>query len=345
MTTLLAVAVVFGLVMIAHEWGHFISAKRAGIKVYEFGIGIGPRLFSFTRGGTLFTIRPIPIIAFVRMAGESQADDMAAPDSFPNRPLFGRIMTIAAGPLMNFILGLLAFAIVFMGQGYPVATTEISQVSVGAPAAEAGLQPGDVITAYNGTAVANPDAVRQAIRQGQPLVLTIKRGAEQLDVTVAPRVTAESEGNPVIGVIFGYRLQRLGLLQAISTGAKETLAMLQLMVQYLVAFITRRPSAAGFDVTGPIGIVSVIGQAAKSSIYDLIWTLGVISANVGLFNLLPIPALDGSRLVFLAIEGVRGKPIDPKKESLVHAIGYFLLLALAAVVAYRDVLRLRGPLP
>lgn len=342
--TILAVAFVFGLVMMAHEWGHYVCAKRAGIKVYEFGIGIGPKLFSFTRNGTLFTIRPIPIAAFVRLAGENPEDDMAQPDAFPNRPLLGRILTIAGGPAMSFVLGLVAFAIVFMGQGYPVATTQITQVTVGSPAAEAGLLPGDEIAAHDGIAVAEPEALRQAIRLGKPLVLTVKRGSEQFDAVVSPRVTADSSGNAVIGVMFGFRLQRLGLLRAFSTGVKETLAMVTLVFRELFALITRR-SAGGFDVTGPIGIVGVIGQAARSGIYDLLWTLGVISANVGLFNLLPIPALDGSRLVFLGIEGVRGKPIDPKKESLVHAVGYILLLGLAAVVAYRDVLRLRGPLP
>lgn len=344
--TAVAVVLVFGIMMVAHEYGHYLFAKRAKMRVHEFGIGIGPKLFSFKRGETVFSLRPIPVMAFVRIAG-STPDEADDPEGFARKPLLSRILTIAGGPLANLALAVVLFAAVFMGQGYP-AIPKIDSVVAGKPAALAGLQAGDRILAIDGRRTTDWEQLRSAIvsHPGQPLVLRVQRDGRELEIVVVPEVTPESQGKPMIGVAIGAEFVRLDPWHALARALRETGRQVIAWAQGLGMLITRRvPGGVDASLTGPVGISRYIGQAASAGLFALLTIAAQLSTILGLMNLLPIPALDGSRLVFLAIEGVRRRPIDPEKENMVHVIGLAFLLLLAVFVTYLDIKRLGTPLP
>ncbi|MGE5561333.1 MAG: M50 family metallopeptidase [Chloroflexota bacterium] len=341
-----AIALVFGGMMTAHEYGHYLFAKRAKMRVDEFSIGIGPKLYSFKRGETLFSIRPVPVMAFVKIAG-STPDEIDDPDGFARKPLLSRIMTIAGGPLANIVLAVVLFALVFMGQGYPV-TPKIESVTEGKPAAMAGLLPGDLVIAIDGRRTTDWEQLRVAIvaHPNQPLRLTVNRAGATQDIVVVPQTTVESQGQPVIGVTIGAEFRRLNVISAIGQAARETGRQVAGWAQGLGMLITRRiPGGVDASLQGPVGISRYIGRAASVGLFALLAVAAQLSTILGLMNLLPIPALDGSRLVFLGIEGIRRRPIDPERENMVHVVGLALLLALAVFVTYLDIKKLGTPLP
>lgn len=344
--TATAIALVFGLMMIGHEYGHYVFARRARMRVHEFSIGIGPQLFSRRRGETVFSLRLIPVMAFVKIAG-STPDEADDPDGFARKPLLSRVLTIAGGPLANIILAAALFALVFMGQGYP-AIPKIDSVVPGQPAAVAGLMPGDRVIAIDGRRTTDWEQLRSAIvsHPGQPLALRVERAGRELEIVVVPQVTSTSQGVPMIGVAIGADFVRLDPLRALVRAFQETARQVVAWAEGLAMLVTRRvPGGVDASLTGPVGISRYIGQAANAGLFALLTIAAQLSTILGLMNLLPIPALDGSRLVFLAIEGVRKKPIDPEKENMVHAVGLAFLLLLAVFVTYLDIKRLGTPLP
>lgn len=342
----LAIALVFGGMMIAHEYGHYVMSRRAKMRVDEFGVGIGPKLYSFKRGETVFSIRLFPVLAFVKIAG-STPDELEDPDGFAQKPLLARVWSIAGGPLANIVLAVVLFAAVFMGQGYP-AVPVIDSVVDGKPAALAGLQPGDRVVAIDGRRTTDWEQLRSAIiaHPGEPLELTVRRAAGEEKIDVVPEVTADSQGQPMIGVTIGAEYRRLNIVSAVVQSLRETGRQVVGWIQGLGMLITRRvPGGIDASLTGPVGISRYIGEAANVGLFALFAIAAQLSTILGLMNLLPIPALDGSRLVFLAIEGIRRKPIDPEKENMVHVVGLALLLALSVFVTYLDIRKLGAPLP
>ena len=343
MNILIAI-LVFGLLVFIHEFGHFLAAKAGGIKVLEFAIGMGPRITSFEKGGTKFSLRLIPIGGFCSMLGEDEDND--DPDAFNNKSVWTRIKVVFAGPLFNFLLAFVLSLILIGAVGYDPAV--IYSVEPGMPMAEAGIQDGDIITRMNGSAITfsrelSSDLMVHPITE-EPVDFVINRDGEKLSFTVTPVKDGESYR---LGFTYSVNQRvRTGLGKTILYSVKEVGFQIQNVVRSLGMIFTGQVSLQ--EVSGPVGIVDIIGETVEETKSDgaLIVLLNIIniaillSANLGVMNLLPIPALDGGRLLFLLIEAVRGKPIDKEKEGWVHTIGFILLMILMVLVFFNDIMRL-----
>ncbi|MCL6451767.1 MAG: RIP metalloprotease RseP [Acetobacteraceae bacterium] len=328
-----------GAIILFHELGHFLAARAVGVRVEEFAIGYGPTLARFRRGATVYSLRLLlPLGGFVRLAGLDPASAGALDAaSFPHKTVGQRTGVIAAGSVMNFLLAVLLFTVVYAGLGITRPGLRIEQVLEGYPAAQAGIQPGDRVVEVDGRRLRDWLDLQLTIqrRPGQDLVLGVDRGGRRLEFRLRPVATPEGQG--LIGVVPAYEVQRFGVLNSLGRGFRDTLTFTWMWLKGLVQILTGR--AAG-EVTGPVGIIQLIGQAARVGLSQVLFLLGLISTNLALLNLLPVPGLDGSRLVFLAIERVRGRPIDPRHENLVHFLGFALLMLLVVVLTYRDLARI-----
>jgi len=340
--TLVASVLVFGLLILAHEFGHFITAKRAGVRVIEFAIGFGPRLFSWERGETIYSVRLFPVGGFNLMAG-MDPEEPAGDDGFRSKSVGWRSAVLAAGPLMNFLLTAVLFSLMFAVFGLPtgvaIDSTAIGQVVPGFPAERAGLRAGDVILSIEGREVSVWEEVVESISgsAGEPLTIVVRRGDQNLTVVVTPTADPQRPGEGAIGVTPTLLFTPIGLGRAVIEGVIETWRVLVAWVGGIVALILGR---APLDLGGPVAAVRFIGSSAQSGLANLMYLAGFLSLNIGLFNLLPFPALDGGRLVFLAYEGLSGRKVDPHKENLVHFIGFATLIILLILVTYRDILQL-----
>jgi regulator of sigma E protease len=337
MITVIAVIVVFGLLIFIHELGHFLVAKRAGILVYEFALGFGPKLAGFRRGDTEYTLRVVPLGGFVRFAGLDPRDEEVLPArSYKYKPVWQRMAVIAAGPFANFLLAVVLLAGVFMVQGLPTPTTTVDEVLPGRPAVEAGLQKGDRIVAVDGREVNTWDELVSEIsaRPGELLLLTVERKGGRLDIPVVPETEA---GVGRIGITPDVKSVPAGLFASLAGGVQYTVQITGLILGFLGQMITGQAPA---DVGGPVRIVAEIGTAAQLGVVPLLNLAAFLSINVGLFNLLPIPALDGSRLIFLGWEGITRRPVNPEREGAFHLVGFALLLLLIVVITYRDIAQL-----
>lgn len=371
MNTALAVIFVFGLVIIIHELGHFLVAKLAGITVYEFSVGFGPRVFGFRYGETRYNLRLLPLGGFVRAAGMDEEDDlrearlrvaeerglspqqaealtaeevMASLDRnrfFRNRPLYQRALMIVAGSLMNFVLAIVLFFIIFAVIGVPNydAPPVIGEVKAGFPAEKAGMKPGDRLVAVDGKKVEKWDQLLAVVRKkaGQPVRFTVIRDGRELQFTVTPVYDRQVRGG-VVGITQRVPLEPLPVLKAARMALASTGEIAVRITEVLRNFF--RDKSHLQDIAGPVRMTVIIKDAAKMGLNYLLWLTAVISINLGIFNLLPIPALDGSRLLFLAAEAIRGKPVDPNKENMVHLVGFALLLLLMVVITYNDIIQL-----
>lgn len=337
----IAFLVLFGLVVFSHEFGHFIVAKLARVRVEEFGFGYPPRLFSLgTWKGTEYTINALPIGGFVKMGEE----DDSHPDSMANKPWYIRASAYLAGPLMNIVLALVLYMMVAMfGQQSVTGTIVIDQVAPGSPAQVAGLLTGDQVLAINGTTVNNTLELSQQtqLAAGTEVKLLIDRNGEQLTVTLVPRVHPPA-GEGAMGIRIGMQniqteTLRYPIWQAIPQAIHSTGNTLKLIVASFVGMI--RGSVAP-DLIGPVGLVQVTGEVAKAGWVNLLDLGGLLCINLFILNLLPIPPLDGFRIFLILIEVVRGgRRIQVKTESAVNAIGMVLLLAFMLLVTVKDVIR------
>ncbi|MDN5294130.1 MAG: regulator of sigma protease [Eubacteriales bacterium] len=371
MNTALAVIFVFGLVIIIHELGHFLVAKLAGITVYEFSVGFGPRVFGFRYGETRYNLRLLPLGGFVRAAGMDEEDDlrearlrvaeerglspqqaealpaeevMASLDRnrfFRNRPLYQRALMIVAGSLMNFVLAIVLFFIIFAVIGVPNydAPPVIGEVKAGFPAEKVGMKPGDRLVAVDGKKVEKWDQLLAVVRKkaGQPVRFTVLRDGRELQFIVTPVYDRQVRGG-VVGITQRVPLEPLPVLKAARMALASTGEIAVRITEVLRNFF--RDKSHLQDIAGPVRMTVIIKDAAKMGLNYLLWLTAVISINLGIFNLLPIPALDGSRLLFLAAEAIRGKPVDPNKENMVHLVGFALLLLLMVVITYNDIIQL-----
>lgn len=341
MNVFIAVAV-FGLLILAHELGHFVAAKLSGIAVPEFAVGFGPRLGGVKVRETTYNLRLFPVGGFVRMAG-THPDELDAPDGFARRPVIYRLGVVLAGPLMNFVLAVLAFFVIFavVGVFVPVGTA-VSEVVPGSPAEAAGLRAGDTVLAVDGRPLAAWAELVGYVqeRPGKEVKLRVQRDGAVHDLVLVPVASPDRGGKGFIGVAPLTRLQRLGVVESIRMAFTQLVGLIMFWGRSIGLILFRQHP---LEVAGPVGITQLISEASKLGLANLLYFTGVLSANVGLLNLLPIPALDGSRLAFLAWEGVRGKPVDPNKENFIHFIGLMVLFLLIIMVTYRDLLRLVTP--
>jgi regulator of sigma E protease len=416
LSTVIAFIVIFGALVIFHELGHLIFAKRAGILCREFAIGMGPKVFSHKFGETIYTIRLLPIGGFVRMAGEDPETVEIKPgyriglmfdsnnkvdkiilnnkEKYPNcrvievehadieqqlvikgypedeeeslktfsvsqtavtienglesqiapynrqfasKTLAQRTMAIFAGPMMNFVLAFIVFIIIALLQGVPTNEPKLGEITSDGAAYAAGLLKGDIVHSINGAEISSWSDVVEIIRENpnEDLDFSISRNGEEKEILVTPKEqTVEGDKIGIIGV---YSPIEKSPLKAITTGFTETYFWTKQIFMMLGQLVTGQFSID--MLSGPVGIYESTATVAKSGIYYLMKWAGILSINLGIMNLLPIPALDGGRLMFFAVEAVRGKPIDRHKEGMVHFIGFALLMLLMLVVTWNDIQR------
>ncbi|OAB45077.1 RIP metalloprotease RseP [Paenibacillus antarcticus] len=407
----------FFVIVTVHEWGHYYFAKRAGILVREFAIGFGPKLFSYKRHETQFTLRLLPFGGYARMAGEDpeiveiqvgqtiavrvvndevkkiyldQLDNrknvirgevesidldvglslrlnvdedvqqyrvhpqammvtkgketQIAPKNrqFGSKTVGQRALSIVAGPVMNFILAFVLFAIHIQMAGIPLDNptyVQIGDVSEGMPASEANLKKGDIVDSINGTMI-GADYQKMisltAESQDKPMEWTIRRGDETFKVTLTPRKMEGQEGGKV-GITPELPSRKASFGETIVNSGKTMVSTTEMIFKGFSQLINQFSMD---DLGGPVRTFEVTGQIAKQGIEQLTYWAAILSLYLGIFNLFPIPALDGSRLVFLGVEWIRGKPIDPNREGMVHFVGFALLFLLMIAVTYNDILRL-----
>lgn len=332
MITAFAAIFVFLLVVLLHELGHFSVAKMVGIKVNEFAIGMGPKIFQKRSGETQYTLRALPIGGFVRMEGEEESSN--DPRSFQNVSVWSRMAVIAAGSIMNFVLAIVVLSIVAFNVGVP--TTTIEDIVPDSPAEIYGVQPGDTFRKIDNVEISSWEDIVNTINAttpGESITIEIERNDALITLEVVPIQDGE---RMVIGI---YPAGERSLSHSIRAGFEDTFYFIRLMFQFVGMLFTGQVSTN--DLAGPIGVINEVGQAAKMGFNNLLLILGFISINLGFFNLLPIPALDGSKIVFLLIELVRGKPIDPDKEGFIHLIGFVFLISLMILVTYKDLIRIK----
>ena len=326
--------IILCVLVLVHEFGHFAVAKLNGIYVEEFSIGMGPKLISWGKGETLYSVRAFPIGGFVKMVGEDEASDNER--AFCNKSVLSRMAVTFAGPAMNFIFAIIFFMVAFMYFGSPASNGLIDTVYPDFPAAAAGLQPGDVLVQLDDKRIDSWDdisAFMQNTQVGQQVAVGYERGGERLSAQVT--LVANEEGQPVLGITQG--VARADFFASVKRGFATTVEFTVLMLTALWQMITGQMAV---EVAGPVGMVSMVGEYADVGLMYLFLFAGVLSVNLGVMNLLPIPALDGSRLVFLLVEGIRRKPIDRDKEAMVNFVGFVLLMTLMLVVTYCDIERL-----
>jgi regulator of sigma E protease len=332
---MLAALVVF------HEFGHFVFAKRFGVTVEEFAVGFGPRIASVTRGGTAYSLNALPLGGYCKMLGEDTADDGTAnPGNFQHKPLWQRIVIIVAGPVFNLALAAIVFAFIGTFIGVPKgATNVIGQLLPDYPAAKAGLQTGDEIVAFNGAPVKSGDELIDAIHSQvhKPVTVDVRRDGVIKHFAL---VTTSKEQNGKIVGLLGFApepaIARTTVLEGVTWGFTAVATAVVAQVVGIVGAVSNHDASG---ITGTVGVARVVIQAEKMGLFYVLYLAGELSVVLGLFNLLPIPALDGGRLAFLAVEGVRGRPVDPEKEGLVHLTGFALIMVLFVFITYHDIMQ------
>jgi regulator of sigma E protease len=330
-----------GLLVTFHELGHYLAGRFTGVYIHEFAVGFGPTIVSRETDETRYSLRLIPVGGFCRFAGED-ADKTEDDQHIPKHRLLSsqspgkRALIMVSGSLANILVAALAFCIVFAFVGVNRANTTILETIPGYPAANVGLLPGDKILQIDETKTESWEQLVTSIQDkaGVPISIVYEREGQVSTVTVTP---IEVNGVGMLGIRPTTERAREGVIKGFYNGVKETVLVSFLWIQGILGMILGKVAP---EIAGPVGITQILGEAAGIGLGELMYLAGALSANLALMNLLPIPALDGSRLMFLAIEAVRGRPIDPEKESMVHFMGFLLLMTLFAVVTYQDILRL-----
>ena len=350
MSSVIVAILVFGLIVLIHELGHFLFAKMNGIAVVEFSIGMGPRLVRFKKGETIYSIKALPLGGSCMMLGEDEENPVER--AFQNKSIPARMSVIAAGPIFNFILAFFLAVILVGMNGYD--TTYIKEVTDRSPAYEAGIRPGDKLLRINGESVSMyRDYILYKLLKPEEKMNLVEysridptTGTESIhSVSVNPEYLKES-GKYLIGIIIAPENKKTASLgELVKYGYMEMEYDVKLTVKSLGMLFTGKASVN--DLSGPVGIVVMIDDSVKAgltvsvvaALMNVISMCILLSANLGVMNLLPIPALDGGRLLFLIIEAIRGKRMDPEKEGLVNLISMAALMALMIFVVFNDISR------
>lgn len=327
----------FGLVIFIHEFGHFISARAFGVTVHEFAIGMGPKILSWGKGETRYSLRLIPMGGFVRLEGEDESSEEEG--SLSKKPAWQRLIILLSGAFMNILLGFLIF--LFLNFAVGSATNEVAIVIPDSPAQECGIEVGDEITHLNTTRVNNYSDIKYFMyRNGEEGIrVTIDRAGETKEFMLTPM---EMEGNYYLGVE-NQKVLSPTFFQGIEFSFYDTLFTVKVVYLSLWDLITGQVGMN--EMSGPVGIVSTINDATDgldwwAGLLNILSLMALITVNLGVFNVLPFPALDGGRAVFALLEMIRRKPVKPEHEGYVHAIGFMLLIALMLFVTWSDIVKL-----
>ncbi len=341
-TTLIAVVIVFGVLVLVHELGHFITAKLTGMRVDEFAIGFGPKLISFKHGETVYSIRSIPLGGFNKIAGMEPDDKEAGSRAYWAKPVWQRMIVITAGGIMNMVLAYVLILAILLVSGIqsPVKQAELGSIVSQKPAAQAGLKEGDIITSVNGENVNTWTDFADKIKTSEGKVLQVEylRDGKTQTASVIPEYD-KSAKQAMIGVVAATQHTYVGFADAVVMAGKQVIYIIYAMVAALVGMVTGSVHA---DLAGPIGVATIIGQAAAIGFQSLLNITILLSINLGIINLLPIPALDGGHFFTLIIEAVRGKPLSPDLMRKSQFVGLALLLMLMFFATAQDFSRLFG---
>ena len=340
--SILIALIIFSLIIIFHELGHFLLAKANGVTVVEFSLGMGPRLLSKEWHGTRYSWKLLPFGGSCMMLGEDEA--AGEEGSFGSKSALARISVIAAGPIFNFIMAFVAAVIITACVGYDPSV--VRDTTDGFPAQEAGIQAGDVITQMNGKHIQLAREVSNYVsfHQGETVTVTYERDGETYVTTLEPKAT--EDGRQLLGLSMNSGYIKGGVGKTLFYGAYEVKYWIDITLQSLKMLVKGQVGVK--DMSGPVGVVDMIGETYTESIQiswyavfiNMLNIAILLSANLGVMNLLPLPALDGGRLVFLILELIRGKRINPEKEGMVHFIGLMALMVLMVVVLFSDVMKL-----
>jgi len=350
-TSILSFIIVLGVLIFFHEFGHFIVARLFGVGVEKFSLGFGPRLIGKKVGITDYRISAIPLGGYVKMVGEepdAEIDPEDIPLSFTHKHVAKRMLIVAAGPVFNILLAVIIFFGIFLVSGTFILKPSVGSVKQGSPAFAAGIEKGDLITAINESAINSWDEMAGIINSsnGQKIKLTVHRGESSRNFFLAPeQVTTQN--------IFGEDVQRyiigitaagetyskdMNLFQAFSESLIQTYKVTELMVVIIVKLISGDISTD--TIGGPIMIAQMAGDSAKAGIGNLIFFIALISVNLAIINLLPIPVLDGGHLLFFSIEAIKGRPVSTKVREIAQQVGLFFLILLMILVFYNDISRI-----
>lgn len=346
------------VIVFFHELGHYLLARRNGVHVEVFSIGFGPELFGWTtKSGTRWKVSLLPLGGYVKMFGENPVVSPDAPEltedekevSFHHKRVGQRAAVVAAGPIANFVLAIVILSVLFMTAGQPYTPPEVGQVQPGSAAAAAGFQPGDRIVAIDGSAIERFEDIQRIVRMspGRPLTITVKRGDRTLDLKAVPKRSelVDRFGNHseigLLGISHrGTGLKHYGPAGAVTAAISETFHLSYYTLQAVGQIVMGTRSAQ--DLGGPIRIAQMSGEVAQIGLVNVFWFLAVLSINLGLINLFPVPMLDGGHLVFYGVEAVRGRPVSDRIMEIGFRIGLGLVIALFVFVTIQDLSRFAG---
>lgn len=338
MLTILAAIFVFGVLVTVHEFGHFITAKLTGMRVDEFAIGFGPKLYQQKDGDTLYSLRAIPLGGYNKIAG-MDPDEPPGPNTFNSKSIPARMLVILAGALMNFILPIILFSGIFMVEGRvqvvnePVLGVVVDEMA----AARAGLKAGDRIVTINNKPMQSWTEVVTTLRGAgtEEVTLTAERNGQIATYKMTPVYNQEA-GRALIGISPKLEKESLGFFGSIKEGCIYTKNIIMSMINGLYKIVSGNAPA---EVSGPIGVAQMAGQVAEKGLLPLMNFVAFLSINLGVINLLPLPALDGGHFVLLVLEALRGKPLGSKAMTNIQMIGVAMILALTVFSTFKDITR------
>lgn len=349
MLTWIIVIIVFGILILIHEAGHLLAAKKAGIRVEAFSIGMGKRIRGIKLGDTDYRISAIPFGGYCRMAGEDPSEAQGNEYEFGSKPVGSRFWVIVAGSITNYIFAFLLFSIIFM-VGAPTLSNEVGQILKGYPAEKSGIKIGDKIVSIGGEKVDYWDDIVQQIKvqsaDNETLIMDVMRGEKELNINIKPDISkvtnifGQTITRPMIGIAPRSKVLSVsyGPLQALYHGGERLLVLTGMTYKGIWLLLTGGMPLKT-SVSGPIGIAHLIGQAANLGIIPLLIITAHVSMALAIFNLLPFPVLDGGHIIFLTLEKIRRKPVSIKVQEIITQVAFVLLIAFALFVSWQDVLK------
>ena len=350
-TSILAFIVVLGILIFFHELGHFLVARLFGVGVEKFSLGFGPRITGWKKGITDYRISAVPLGGYVKMVGDDPTSEMDPQDihlSFTHKHVLKRLLIVAAGPFFNLLLAVLIFLAIYLVSGTYILKPTVGEVQENSPAAAAGLQTGDIIRAIEDQAIASWEEMADGIGQsrGQALTFLIERAGELLSFEIAPEVKitknpfGEDVERYIIGIASAGDIENLkmGFGQAVVESIRQTYKIVELTVVSVGKIIQGSVSAK--EIGGPIMIAQMAGQQAKAGVLNFLFLIALISVNLAILNLLPIPVLDGGHILFYIIELIIGRPVNTRMREMAQQAGIFILIMLMVFVFYNDIARI-----
>jgi regulator of sigma E protease len=340
--------IVLGILILAHEFGHFIAAKKVGVRVERFGIGFGPKIFSVKKGETEYLLRAIPLGGYVKMAGDTPGENIKGQKwEYLSRSVFDRFKIIFAGPVLNYISAFIIFSVIFMF-GSPTMTTEVGSLLKDYPAQTSGILVGDKILSVDGAKVKYWEDMTELIHKHDSgsIRLSVERDGKVSDMTIMPMtrkvkdIFGKETSISLVGIGPSQKIEnvRYGFFQSIYMGFRKLVDLTYITYKALWSILTGRLSLKE-SMTGPIGIFVITTQAARMGLIYILHLMGVLSASLAIFNLLPFPVLDGGHILFLLIEKIRGRPLSVKAEEAITNVGISLLVLLTVFIFYNDIIK------